>query len=215
MSMNGFIKKTALGLCLGTGAALSTGCVAEYRTVTDPCWPERYSYQARQSVRQAFNTQAANGHILDQTVWNQHFEVGSDKLTEAGKDHLKYLARRLPAPDPVVYVQPAYYIEGTVLDAKALQNLNERRVAVVTSYLNNMMVLRGMTVTFDVAIRDAAEPGLPSRPASNLFVRPNPASLKTEFEERQVDLRAADATTIDQSISSTGVQESPAAPPKR
>jgi hypothetical protein len=212
MSMNGFIKKTALGLCLGAGAALTTGCVAEYRTVTDPCWPERYNYQARQSVRQAFNTQAANGHILDQTLWNQHFEVGSDKLTEAGKDHLKYLARRLPAPDPVVYVQPAYDIEGTILDAKALQNLNERRVAVVTSYLNNMMTLRGMPVTFDVAIRDAAEPGLPSRPASNLFVRPNPQSLKTEFEERQVDLRAAQATNVDQSVTNTGVQESPAAP---
>jgi hypothetical protein len=214
--MNGFIKKTALGLCLG-GAALTTGCVAEYRTCVDPCWPERYSYQARQSVRQAFNTQAANGHILDQTVWNQHFDVGSDKLTEAGKSHLKYLARRLPAPDPVVFVQPAYDIEGTVLDAKALANLNERRVQVVTSYLNNMMALRGMPVTFDVAIRDAAEPGLPSRAASNLFVTPRPQSLKTEFEERQVDLRAAQATTVDQSVTNTGVQQ-PATPtpaPKR
>jgi hypothetical protein len=210
MPMNGFIKKTALGLCLGTGAVLTTGCVAEYRTVADPCWPERYSYQARQAVRQPFHTQAANGHILDQTVWNQHFEVGSDKLTEAGKDHLKYLARRLPAPDPVVYVQPAYDIEGTVLDAKAMSNLNERRVAVVTSYLNNMMVLRGMAVTFDVAIRDAAEPGLPSRRASDLFVQPRPASLKTEFETRQEDLREAQATTVDQSVTNTGVQQQPA-----
>ena len=198
--MKGFIRKSALGLCLGTTVSLAAGCVAPYRECVDPCWPERYTYQARQSIRQAFNTQAANGHVLDQTVWNQHFEAGTDKLNDYGRNHLKYLARRMPAPDPHVYVQPAYDMEGTVVDANALKDLNEKRVAVVQRYLNNMAAIRGMAVGFEVALRDAAEPGLPSRGASNLFIPPNPAPLKTEFERSREDLQRAGATQVDQGV---------------
>ena len=109
--MNGFVKATVAGLCLGTGFTL-VGC-AEYRQVVDPCWPDRYNAEARRSVRETFGAQAHNGHVLDQTVWNFHFEVDprtgvtTDKLNAAGMEHLKYLARRLPTPDPNLYLQTA------------------------------------------------------------------------------------------------------------
>ncbi len=45
--------------------------------------------------------------MLDQTVWNYHFEPGTDKLTPGGLEHLAYLARRRPYPDPVVFLQTA------------------------------------------------------------------------------------------------------------
>jgi hypothetical protein len=40
----------------------------------DPCWPERYSYQARQATLQPFAAHASNGAIVDQTLSNYHFE---------------------------------------------------------------------------------------------------------------------------------------------
>src|SRR5438552_7180041 len=109
--MNGFVKATVAGLCLGTGFTL-VGC-SEYRQVVDPCWPHRYNAEARHSVRETFGAQAHNGHVLDQTVWNYHFEVDpktggpTDTLNAAGMEHLHYLARRQPVPDPAIYLQTA------------------------------------------------------------------------------------------------------------
>ena len=42
--------------------------------------------------------QMINGHVLDQGVYDEHFEAGTDKLTPGGQEHLKYLARRRPQP---------------------------------------------------------------------------------------------------------------------
>ena len=89
--MNGFIPRTVLAL--STSLLLLAGC-ATYREVVDPCWPERYSSMARQSVNEATNAQAFNGHVLDQTVWNYHFEEGTDKLRRSGQLLLDRLARR-------------------------------------------------------------------------------------------------------------------------
>ena len=169
--MNGFIREVALG---GVLVALA-GC-AEYRELVDPCWPQRYNYEARHSVHEAFNAQAANGHALDQTIWNQHFEPGTDKLTKVGEEHLKYIARRRPAPDAHVMVQVAYDAKG---NAKAL---NDRRVEVVQDFLSQLAVhehclpngccAQHVPVMFEVTLCDAAEPGLPRRSAPNTYVTP-------------------------------------------
>src|SRR5437868_14705464 len=110
--MNGFIKATAAGLCLGAGLNALVGCT-HYREIVDPCWPERYNTEARLSVRETFGAQVHNGHVLDQTVWNFHFDVDpktggpTDRLNAAGMEHLHYLARRQPTPDPNLYLQTA------------------------------------------------------------------------------------------------------------
>src|SRR5438309_2350326 len=103
--MKGFIT-TKLAAGIMAGVALSGGCET-YRSIVDPCYPQRYEYAARQEVLAAIAPQINNGHVLDQTVWNYHFEAGTDKLTPGGLEHLAYLARRRPTPDPVVYVQTA------------------------------------------------------------------------------------------------------------
>jgi len=121
MSMNGFIKKTAAGLLVSAGLSSLGGCVL-YRQIVDPCYPERYNYQARSSVREVANAQANAGHTLDQTVWEYFFDkdprTGEDlvtkdaktkdafvTLTPGGKEHLRYIALRPPVPDPVIYLQ--------------------------------------------------------------------------------------------------------------
>jgi hypothetical protein len=164
--MNGFIRKAALGVCLGASLSALSGCVSAYRQCVDPCWPERYNYMARQSVRETFNAQAANGHTLDQTIWNQHFEPGTNKLTRQGEEHLKYIARRMPAPDPRVFVQVAYDGKG---DPKSL---NDQRAQAVQDYLGKIAAFRNMPVGFDVTVVDLPEPGLRARAAPSTYVTP-------------------------------------------
>jgi hypothetical protein len=181
--MNGFLKTTVAGLFLGAGFTLTgftlVGC-SEYRQMVDPCWPDRYSAESRMSVRETFGAQAHNGHILDQTVWNYHFEADprtggpTDKLNVAGMEHLKYLARRLPTPDPNLYLQTAQDVSGSASLppekwAQARSDLDNRRVAAIQRYLASMMSGRSQAVSFEVAIHDQAEPGINATPiAGNL-----------------------------------------------
>ena len=96
--MKGLIRKAAAALCCLAGVG-GLGCYT-YRDLVDPCYPERYNYQARQEVVASYTPQEQNGHVLDQTVWNYDFEPGTDRLTGGGLEHLAYLARRRPQPDP-------------------------------------------------------------------------------------------------------------------
>jgi len=84
---------------------------------------------------------------------------------------LKYIARRHPAPDPRVYVQTSWDAKGERSD------LDQKRVQAVQNYLASVMANHPGTVTFDVVVSDAAEPGMPARPAPNLYVRPISAQL--------------------------------------
>jgi len=166
--MNGFLKATVAGLCLGSGLTV-VGC-ADYRRVVDPCWPDRYNTESRLSVRESFAAEAHNGHVLDQTVWNYDFEVDprtggpTDRLNAAGMEHLKYLTRRAPVPDPTLYLQTAQDIPGaaTMPPEKCAQmrsDLDNRRVASIQRYLACLMNGRSHAVAFDVAVHDPAEVG--------------------------------------------------------
>jgi hypothetical protein len=163
--MKGFITRAA-GLIAGVAATAGSGCY--YRDVVDPCWPERYNYVARQEVNGAFAPQVQNGHVLDQTIWNYHFEVGSDKLTAGGLEHVAYLARRRPCPDGVVYVQTAQDVLYDASDANKLQDvrqeLDAKRVAAVQKFLT--VQTAGRPVAFQVLIHDPAETGI-SGPIGN------------------------------------------------
>ena len=108
--MKGFIKQAAVLTCFSAALFAVLGC-EHYRTLVDPCYPERYNAQARQSVRDMHNAQSAQGHKLDQTIWNNHFEKdantgeGSAVLNEAGKELLRQIARRQPWPDHQLWLQ--------------------------------------------------------------------------------------------------------------
>lgn len=160
--MKGFITKALLAgsACL---AATAVGCVT-YRDLVDPCYPQRYNYQARQETLAAFAPQVENGHILDQTVWNYHFEANTAKLTVGGQQHLNYLARRRPAPDPMVYVQTAqdvtYDPAAPEKLAASRNKLDSERVQAVERYLKAQTEGRGLT--FQVAVHDPNEVGVPA-----------------------------------------------------
>jgi hypothetical protein len=145
------------------------------RKCYDPCWPERYNYMARSSVIMATNNQAYNGHVLDQTIWNHMFEVdgkngkATDRLNAYGLQHLSYLARRRPNPDPHVYLQTAQDIPYIQADdgqkfVQARADLDSRRVKAVHDFLVAQTSCRNLGYDFVVTVHDPAEVGIAAIP---------------------------------------------------
>jgi hypothetical protein len=201
--MDGFIKRTMSLLCAGGLAAAAAGCsLADYGggsgcngggcngggngghggilcCLYDNCWPERYNYQAAQSVMHTFGAQVENGHVLDQTIWTYHFETGTALLTRGGQDWLVYLARRRPAPDCHIFLQTA---QDVVYDPNAPEKyveerakLNEERRASILRFLNAETAGRGLS--FEVTIHDPPPVGLPA-PAMAQSIRLNYGSFR-------------------------------------
>lgn len=171
--MKGIVRKAVASACLGGVAATLTGC-AWYRDTVDPCYPERYNAEARRVTHQVFDAQAHNGHVLDQTVWNHHFErddkgAATDKLSVGGQQKLNYLIRRRPAPDAKVYLQTANDIGGDVEKLAAVrQELDARRAQAIQRYLAAQSVGRTHQVGWDVAVHDAPEVGMDSLSAGGV-----------------------------------------------
>jgi hypothetical protein len=171
--MNGFFRKTIGALCLGSGAAAllgSVGC-AGYRDLVDPCWPERYNLEARQVVNQTFDTQAHNGHTLDQTFWNYDFERDAkgqptDQLNALGMDKIAYIVRRRPTPDGKIYLQTArdFYVAQDDIESLPArrQDLDGKRIQAIQRVLTAQMAGRNCAVTWDICVHDATEVGQPS-----------------------------------------------------
>jgi hypothetical protein len=159
--MKGFVARALCGACLFS----AIGCVSSYFDLVDPCYPTRYEHMARQEVVGATAPQVLNGHLLDQTVWNYHFEPNSDHLTPGGLAKLGQLARRRPAPDPCVYVQTAqdipYDVSNPDAFTRARIELDQKRADAVQRYL---MAYAGGTraMAFQVRIHDPGEVGLPA-----------------------------------------------------
>ena len=177
--MKGFMSKALAGACL-TGGLMSAGCTStgEHASkVSDPCWPDRYSNESRKLVVESFEPQVQNGHVLDQTVWNKHFETGKPVLNLAGMDKLDQLARRRPAPDGRVYLQTARdigYNPEKAGDYSAERNkLDADRIAAVQKYL--AATLTGRAVTIDVLVHDPSYPGIEGAAARVTLPRPRAA----------------------------------------
>jgi hypothetical protein len=163
--MNGFIPRTVLGL--GLCFAGLAGCAC-YRDIVDPCWPQRYNYMARASVNEADNAQAYNGHVLDQTIWNYHFEhdpktgAPTDRLNPAGVERLRYISRRRPVPDCAVYLATAQDLPN-LADMPAAQilqmraELDGRRMAAIQNFLAAQTAGH---YNFHIEIHDPAEVGI-------------------------------------------------------
>jgi hypothetical protein len=132
----------------------------------DPCWPDRYSNESRAAAVASFQPQVENGHILDQTLRNTHFEYGSDKLNGEGMDKLDQLSRRRPSPDTRLFLQTArdiaYDAEKPGDYATKRVELDSKRIASVQRYLK--ATLTGREVTFDIQIHDPAYPGIDVNP---------------------------------------------------
>ncbi|WP_020470318.1 hypothetical protein [Zavarzinella formosa] len=166
--MNRMIKGMLCGV-MGLGAAASSGCMhggdkgSVYECVADPCWPDRYASQARERQVAQFEPQVMNGHILDQTIWNMHFDAGSDRINAAGMDKLDQLARRRPAPDPVIYLQTTrdipYDAEKPSDYVTKRGDLDSKRVVAIQKYMSSTLSGRSPS-TINVEIHDPAYPGI-------------------------------------------------------
>jgi hypothetical protein len=154
-------------LFLGIGLAALGGCQhsfqEKYYNCVDPCWPERYDAMAAGSVNQAFAAQVYNGHVLDQTVWNDFFCEGSAALTPYGITHLDYIARRRPQPDPHVFLQTSldvpFVADHPELFVKQQADLNAMRAQSVMNYLKARTAAR--PVAWTVTVHDPNPVGLP------------------------------------------------------
>lgn len=177
--MNGIMRTTAAALIAASGL-MATGCLGQcgsrcggvargdgiqpgerLKNAYDTCWPERYSHAARASALAPFQVQASNGEIMDYTVWNFHFEPGTDNLVPAGLEKLDYLLRRRPAPPATLYMQTsrdlAYDNEKAETYADRRRDLDERRVQAIHNYLKVQTAAR--PANFEVQIIDASNPG--------------------------------------------------------
>lgn len=159
--MKGLIARALAGACGAALLALAGGCHCTYSDLVDTCYPERYEHMAKEEVHEATAPQLYNGHVLDQTVWNAHFEAGTDKLTPGGQEHLKYLARRRPHADPCLFLQAAqdlpYDPARPDAYAKARFDLNNKRILAVQTFLGAYTA--GDPQEFRVVVHDPAEAG--------------------------------------------------------
>jgi hypothetical protein len=162
-----------VALIVTTGLS-SIGCVskcstrpgveARYNNLVDPCWPERYSYQARENVLNPFELQANNAQILNHTLWNYHFERGTAKLTAHGYQKLDSIAQQRGHADGKLYLQTA---RDLIYDPKAPEKLpaersqlDQDRAQAILAYMNAQPA--GRNLAYDVQPIDAADPSINS-----------------------------------------------------
>src|ERR1700752_238363 len=125
----------------------TTGCQSRYANWVDPCWPERYNHTARAESLAPFANHVGNGEGLDHTLFNFHFDAGSEKLTPGGMQKLDYLTRRRPAPPSRLYLQTArdvaYDAAPNDKTAANRSDLDAKRLAAVQKYLAATTAGRG------------------------------------------------------------------------
>lgn len=138
-------------ICLVPLSLTITGCFG-YRDVVDPYYPKRYNVDARNSVRTALAPQVSNGNVLDQTVWDFHFEMGKPELNAMGKDHLKRLARRRPAAQEVIFLQVAQNLDENANN----KELNKVRSENIKAYMTKISQDK-VHPEFQVVLHDPAE----------------------------------------------------------
>jgi hypothetical protein len=158
--MNGRIKYRGLVLYGACALFGLTGCYG-YGDLVDTCWPQRYNYMAGREFKTTFCPQVNNGKVLDQTIWNYHFETGTDRLTAGGLEHLAYIARRRPHSDTCLFLQTAQDIsyDPSAPDkmAETRMDLDCKRIQAIQKFLTAQT---NAQCSFQVAVHDPAEVGI-------------------------------------------------------
>ena len=164
------ILKAAAAVALVVSGFGSVGCVSgdrpgiqnRYDTKVDPCWPERYSFQAREAVIAPFATHVLNGKIIDQTIFNGDFEPGTEKLNSGGLAKLDTIARRRPV-DGQLSLQTTRDINYDAAKpddyVRTRSELDGKRIQAIQTYMNAST--SGRNLTFDVAVIDPANQTMP------------------------------------------------------
>lgn len=161
-----------LGSTFGAGGCMSSvserienrpGAQSRYDDVRDPCWPERYNFEARKPVIAVYGAHVNNGHILNQTLVNGDFELGSEKLTQGGLQRLDTLARTRPVDGHLFLAKSrdVNYDAAKSADYTRLTGeLDGKRINSIMTYLNAST--SGRNLNFDVTVIDPADQFVPA-----------------------------------------------------
>lgn len=84
-------------------------------------WPLPYSCQDRESVGIFMETQTALGWQEETTVYDRHFDSGTEQLTRSGELHLEYILYVVPPERRAVYIQSTH---DPVLDGIRTESVN-------------------------------------------------------------------------------------------
>jgi hypothetical protein len=171
--MKGLYRYMLLGTFL-VGNLISIGCHGTgswYRDRVDVCAKERYSYQARQSLNDCFAAQISNGQTLDQTIWNHHFETGTENLHASGMAKLELIIARRPEVDTRIFLQTAHdlpLIEEKIDDSvKGRRELDAKRAETLDKVLTSLTAGRGLH--FEVLVHDPIETPYAASAASRVI----------------------------------------------
>lgn len=154
---------TACGLACLAGCATTGDCHPEYT-------PKIYKQAAQYSLTHAFETQANNGQVLNETIWNYHFYEDSEDLRLSGREFLDRLANNYPLRCSGLFLQSAHDIQFKPDDVDGYfarrQELNALRTKAVTDYLQH--AAPGNTLM--VQIHDKPRVGLPSDESGRSYI---------------------------------------------
>jgi hypothetical protein len=166
--MNRYVRAATAALVIAGGLG-SVGCAGRAGSTgdgargncIDPSWPDRYNYAARQAVIAPFAQQVANGHFINQVMWNWYFDAGTDKLNGAGMEKLDSIARTTPNPDTKLFIQAARDIGVTADNAAKIgamrDDITAKRAAAIHRY---MATQPGPTVIYDISVVDMPTAGI-------------------------------------------------------
>jgi outer membrane protein OmpA-like peptidoglycan-associated protein len=158
--------RNAVAAALAAGVMGAVGCAGpglqeSFQNVNNNnSWPERNSALARQAVLHPFEVQQNNAAVVNDVILNAYFDNGTDVLNGVGRDKLDQLARKMPAPNPVIWLQTS---NDVVFDAKAPDKtsaargeLDQKRAGAVLAYLNARPAARG--TGYNVQVVDNPDP---------------------------------------------------------
>lgn len=98
-----------------------------HRYHTAHYWPDPYRWQDRTAYRSAFSVQSAAGWMSATTLYDQHFDAGTNELNKAGRQHLRWIVRHVPAHARAAWIQSGDTAE---IDAARLASVRAEATAI-------------------------------------------------------------------------------------
>ena len=91
-------------------------------------WPWPYNCFDRASVREFSELQVANGWIAEATLYDYHFEPGTQTLNQAGQMHLQWILTSVPPDRRAAWVQATV---DSAISQQRIQNVRNQAVVMV------------------------------------------------------------------------------------
>ena len=87
------------------------------------CWPHPYNLMDEQSVREPFRLMIERGWQSQNTIRNEHFEEGTEKLNTRGRRQVQWVLSCRPATRRVLFVEPGQSVDQTSRRLAAVEQM--------------------------------------------------------------------------------------------